>query len=163
VLGFGLLTGARDGAIASFKLKHLDLDRNLLEQDAREVRTKASKSFPTFFFPVGTDVRAIIVEWVDYLRTDKAVRVRRSAVPGQHRPRGREPSVSVRRDRPEALVERRPDPDDLQGGGLPRAPAVNRLDAVPTAVGADSLPAWSGAKTMAWGIFHLAAPRLIAA
>jgi hypothetical protein len=40
----------------------------------------------------------------------------------------------------------------------PRAPAVNRLDAAPPAVGADSLPAWSGAKTMAWGIFHLAAP-----
>jgi integrase len=71
VIAFAILTGARDGAIASFKLKHLDLDRNLLEQDAREVRTKASKPFPTFFFPVGTDARAIIAEWADYLRTDK--------------------------------------------------------------------------------------------
>jgi hypothetical protein len=45
----------------------------------------------------------------------------------------------------------------------PRAPAVNRLDAVPPAVGVDRLPAWSAAKTMASGIFHLAAPRSIAA
>ena len=64
VIAFAVLTGARDGAIASFKLKHVDLDRNLLEQDAREVRTKASKSFPTFFFPVGGDARTIVVEWV---------------------------------------------------------------------------------------------------
>jgi integrase len=71
VIAFTILTGARDGAVASFKLKHVDLDRSLLEQDAREVRTKASKSFPTFFFPVGDDIRAIVVEWVNYLRTEK--------------------------------------------------------------------------------------------
>jgi integrase len=71
LIAFTILTGARDGAIASLKLKHLDLDRNLLEQDAREVRTKASKSFPTFFFPVGGDVRAIVADWIGYLRTKK--------------------------------------------------------------------------------------------
>ena len=71
VIAFTILTGARDGATASFKLKHVDLDRNLLEQDAREVRTKASKSFPTFFFPVGEDVRAILADWITYLRTEK--------------------------------------------------------------------------------------------
>jgi integrase len=71
VVAFTILTGARDGAIASLKLKHVDTDRNLLEQDAREVRTKASKSFPTFFFPVGDDIRAIVVEWINHLRTEK--------------------------------------------------------------------------------------------
>jgi integrase len=71
IVAFAILTGARDGAIASFKLKHVDFDRNLLEQDAREVRTKASKSFPTFFFPVGDEIRAIVVEWVNYLRAEK--------------------------------------------------------------------------------------------
>jgi len=71
LIAFTILTGARDGAIASLKLKHVDLDRNLLEQDAREVRTKASKSFPTFFFPVGGDVRTIVTDWVGYLRTEK--------------------------------------------------------------------------------------------
>ena len=67
LIAFTILTGARDGAIASLKLKHVDLDRNLLEQDAREVRTKASKSFPTFFFPVGGNARAIVADWVIYL------------------------------------------------------------------------------------------------
>jgi integrase len=71
LIAFTILTGARDGAIASLKLKHVDLDRNLLEQDAREVRTKASKSFPTFFFPVGGNVRAIVADWVTYLRTNR--------------------------------------------------------------------------------------------
>jgi hypothetical protein len=35
------------------------------------VRTKFSKSFTTWFFPVGDDVRKIVVEWVDYLRREK--------------------------------------------------------------------------------------------
>jgi site-specific recombinase XerD len=47
IIAFTILTGARDGAVASVKLKHVDLDQNLLDQDAREVRTKFSKSFPT--------------------------------------------------------------------------------------------------------------------
>jgi integrase len=71
IVAFTILTGARDGAIASMKLKHVDLDQNLVEQDAREVRTKFSKSFPTYFFPVGDDIRAIVVEWVTFLRTEK--------------------------------------------------------------------------------------------
>jgi integrase len=36
-------------------------------QDAREVRTKFSKTFTTCFFPVGEDIRQIVVDWVDYL------------------------------------------------------------------------------------------------
>jgi integrase/recombinase XerD len=36
-------------------------------QDAREVRTKFSKTFTTWFFPVGEDVRQIVVDWVQYL------------------------------------------------------------------------------------------------
>lgn len=71
IVAFTILSGARDGAIASMKLKHIELDRNLVEQDARDVRTKFSKSFPTFFFPVGDDIRAIVVDWIEYLRTQK--------------------------------------------------------------------------------------------
>jgi len=52
LVAFTLLTGARDRAIASMKLKHVDLIANSINQDAREVRTKFSKSFTTFFFPV---------------------------------------------------------------------------------------------------------------
>ena len=70
-MAFTLLTDAMDSAIASMKLKHLDLNRNSVYQDAREVKTKFSKTFNTFFFPVGDEVREILVEWVSYLRNKK--------------------------------------------------------------------------------------------
>lgn len=71
LIAFTILTGARDGAVASLRLKHIDLGRNLVEQDAREVRTKFSKSFPTYFFPVGEDVRQMVIDWVTYLTREK--------------------------------------------------------------------------------------------
>ena len=43
----------------------------LIRQDPREVKTKFSKLINTFFFPVGNDLRAIVVDWVAYLRTEK--------------------------------------------------------------------------------------------
>lgn len=66
-----LLTGARDGAIASLKLKHVDLAAGCIYQDAREVRTKFSKTFTTYFFPIGDEICQIVVDWVTYLRRDK--------------------------------------------------------------------------------------------
>jgi integrase len=71
LIAFTILTGARDGAIASFKLRHIDLAEGRIDQDAREVRTKFSKSFVTTFFPVGEDIRAVVADWVTYLRTEK--------------------------------------------------------------------------------------------
>ena len=71
LIAFAILTGARDGAIASFKLRHIDVAEGKIDQDAREVRTKFSKSFITAFFPVGDDIRAVVVDWVQYLRRDK--------------------------------------------------------------------------------------------
>jgi hypothetical protein len=50
------------------KLKHVDLSANSVHQDAREVKTKFSKTFDTFFFPVGDEIRRIVAEWVGYLR-----------------------------------------------------------------------------------------------
>jgi len=52
-----LSTGARDSAIASMKLKHVDLKEGCVHQDAREVKTKFSKAFTAYFFPVGEEVR----------------------------------------------------------------------------------------------------------
>jgi integrase len=71
LVAFTILTGARDGAIASFKLRHIDIAAGKIDQDAREVQTKFSKSFVTTFFPVGDDIRAMVADWVDYLRTEK--------------------------------------------------------------------------------------------
>jgi site-specific recombinase XerC len=42
-----LLTGARVDAIASMRLKHVDLVARKVDQHARQVRTKFSKTFPT--------------------------------------------------------------------------------------------------------------------
>ena len=71
LLAFTLLTGARDSAIASMKLKHVDLITNSVNQDAREVKTKFSKTFKSFFFPVGEEIQLIVAEWVAYLRDEK--------------------------------------------------------------------------------------------
>lgn len=68
VVAFTLLTGARDSAIASMKLKHVNLAAGYVEQDAREVRTKFSKTFTTYFFPVGDEVRQVVADWITYLR-----------------------------------------------------------------------------------------------
>ena len=71
LIAFTLLTGARDSAIASVKLKHVDLVEGSVYQDARDVRTKYSKTFTTYFFPVGDEIRRIVAEWVTYLREEQ--------------------------------------------------------------------------------------------
>ncbi len=71
LVAFTLLTGARDSAIASMKLKHVDTIGACVSQDAREVKTKFRKTFNTFFFPVGDEIQKIIEEWVSYLKEKK--------------------------------------------------------------------------------------------
>ncbi|CAH7026663.1 tyrosine-type recombinase/integrase [Vibrio sp. 10N.222.54.F12] len=68
LVAFTLLTGARDSAIASLKLKHVCVAEQSLYQDAREVNTKFSKTFTTYFFPVGELPLKILTEWVSYLQ-----------------------------------------------------------------------------------------------
>jgi hypothetical protein len=71
LIAFTLLTGARDGTIASMRLKHVDLIAGYVHQDARDVRTKFSKTFNTYFFPVGDEALPIVEAWVSYLREEK--------------------------------------------------------------------------------------------
>jgi integrase len=55
LIAFTLLTGARDSAIASAKLKHVDLITNTFDQDAREVKTKFSKrTFSVWMFSISS-------------------------------------------------------------------------------------------------------------
>ncbi len=68
LVAFTILTGARDSAIVSSRLKHIDIEAKVLEQDAREMDTKRAKTFTTWFFPVGTDIEKIVVDWVEFLR-----------------------------------------------------------------------------------------------
>ena len=65
-----MLTGARDGAATTLRLKHVDLVEGQIFQDAREVKTKASKTIETWFFPVDPMYRDHFEGWVRYLRED---------------------------------------------------------------------------------------------
>lgn len=71
LFAFLILTAARDGAIVSLKLKHVDLLEGCVYQDAREVNTKASKTFTTWFFPVDHLVLRIFEDWVTFLEKTK--------------------------------------------------------------------------------------------
>ena len=68
LIALAMLTGTRDGALASLKLKHVDLAQDRIDQDARDVKTKFSKTFSTWFFPVGGDALAVFTDWVGHLR-----------------------------------------------------------------------------------------------
>jgi integrase/recombinase XerD len=71
LVAFILLTGARDGAVASMKLRHVDLVEQSVFQDPRVVKTKNSKSFTSHFFPVGDEIKAIVEDWVTWLQVEK--------------------------------------------------------------------------------------------
>jgi integrase len=71
LIAFTIVTGMRDSAIASLRLKHVDLEERLVIQDPREVNTKFSKRIETFFFPVGDEIEQIVIEWVRELREVK--------------------------------------------------------------------------------------------
>jgi integrase len=67
LVAFTLISGARDNAIASLSLKHVDPLTRSVFQDARDVRTKNRKTFTSWFFPVGNDLEAIVTDWIAYL------------------------------------------------------------------------------------------------
>jgi integrase/recombinase XerD len=68
LVALAVMTGARDDALASLRLRHVDIEAGLIQQDAREVRTKFSKTFPTYFVPLGDDIQEIFEEWVRHLQ-----------------------------------------------------------------------------------------------
>jgi len=71
LFAFFMLTGARVGAVASLRLKHIDLFNGRVFQDPREVDTKAAKMIDTTFFPVNPAYLECFTAWMDYLRTEK--------------------------------------------------------------------------------------------
>lgn len=71
VVAFIIVTGARCSAVASFRLAHLNIDRRVVFQDARTVKTKFRKSFETWFFPVGEDLEQMVIDWTRFLRSEK--------------------------------------------------------------------------------------------
>jgi len=70
LVAFTLLSGARDGAIISMRLKHVDFALKEVKQHPDEVDTKNSKMIATWFFPVGEDIIAEVESYVAYLRDE---------------------------------------------------------------------------------------------
>lgn len=62
------LYGVRDGALISLRLKHVDIERKQVFQDAREVKTKFSKTSIVDWFPIGEDFERIVTDWIGELR-----------------------------------------------------------------------------------------------
>jgi integrase/recombinase XerD len=67
VVAFAVLTGARVGALASLRLKHINLPAGTVFQDGREVNTKRRKTFVTHLFPVGPEPLDIAVGYIAML------------------------------------------------------------------------------------------------
>jgi len=70
LIAFTMLTGARVGALATFRLGNIDIAGRFVDQDARTVRTKASKTFRTFFVPIDKAALAIVADWAEELAKD---------------------------------------------------------------------------------------------
>ena len=70
LIAFIAVTGARDRAVASMKLRHVELSDGCVHQDGRDVQTKFAKTFDTWFFPVWGEGAAIVADWLHYLRTE---------------------------------------------------------------------------------------------
>lgn len=63
-----ILTGARDGALASAQVRHIDLAEGVFRNDGRTMSVKFGKVFETWFFPVSELALQIVTEWVIYIR-----------------------------------------------------------------------------------------------
>lgn len=71
MFAFVMITGARAGAVATLRHKHINLVDGYVYQDGREVNTKGGKTITTWFFPMHPDYLACFRAWVEYLRNDK--------------------------------------------------------------------------------------------
>lgn len=71
LIAFTLVSGARDGAIISMRLKHVDLINKQVHQDPNEVDTKAGKQIDTLFFPVGAFFIQEVIDYLAYLKTEQ--------------------------------------------------------------------------------------------
>jgi integrase len=63
VLAFAVVTGARAAALASFRLGDVNAEEGWVNQDARHVKTKFSKTFRTILMPVSETAMRIALVW----------------------------------------------------------------------------------------------------
>ena len=70
-IAFTIVSGARDGAIISMRLKHIDLISKQVHQDPNEVDTKGGKQIFTWFFPVGDFFIKEVEDYIAYLKSEQ--------------------------------------------------------------------------------------------
>ena len=70
LIALTMLTGARVGALTSFRLGDVDPTQGFVDQDARHVRTKFAKTFRTWFMPVSDRALEIARDWHGELSAD---------------------------------------------------------------------------------------------
>jgi len=70
LIALTIVSGARDGAIISMRVKHIDLIQKEVHQDPNEVDTKAGKQIYTWFFPVGDFFIEEIEDYIGFLKSD---------------------------------------------------------------------------------------------
>lgn len=70
MMAFMFLTGAREGAVISTRLAHVDLQHSCVHFNGLDVRTKNGKRFTTAFFPIGGAAEDTLVAWIAELRAD---------------------------------------------------------------------------------------------
>jgi len=91
MIALAALTGIRISALISLRLKHVNVAQGYVFQDAREVDTKFAKTMHTAFFPIGDGIRDIVLDWIDFLKTERLAgpteplfpKSRTEAVPGR--------------------------------------------------------------------------------
>lgn len=70
VMAYAVVTGARVAALASFRLGDVNMDEGFVDQDARHVRTKFSKTFRTYLMPVSDVAMSIARDWYAEMNAD---------------------------------------------------------------------------------------------
>lgn len=68
LIAFTAITGIRDGALVSLRVKHFDAERRLVIQNPVEVATKFSKRIDTFLFPLSDELEKITLDWLHYIK-----------------------------------------------------------------------------------------------
>ncbi|MHA1540418.1 MAG: tyrosine-type recombinase/integrase [Alphaproteobacteria bacterium] len=68
IIAFTALTGVRDAALISLKMKDIDLDKREVWQDPKHVKTKRRKGITTFFMLFDSLWEEIVVEWIKHAR-----------------------------------------------------------------------------------------------
>ncbi|MGB0906961.1 MAG: tyrosine-type recombinase/integrase [Maricaulaceae bacterium] len=68
LMAFTALTMIRVSALASLKLKHIDLKNGLIKQNPREVKTKNRKPIYSHILPFCDEFEGIIGDWIGYLQ-----------------------------------------------------------------------------------------------